>query len=43
MKTFFSAQQNFHALSVADLLEAREAYHAHLCHMENVVATAIGR
>jgi hypothetical protein len=30
------------SLSVSDLLEAREAYHSHLAHMENVVATAIG-
>jgi hypothetical protein len=26
-----------------DLLEAREAYHTHLAHLENVIATAIGR
>jgi hypothetical protein len=30
------------SLSVTDLLDAREAYHAHLAHMENVVATAVG-
>src|SRR5918911_1140735 len=30
------------SLSVSDLLDAREAYHSHLAHMENVVATAVG-
>jgi hypothetical protein len=30
------------SLSVADLLDAREAYHSHLAHMQNVVATAVG-
>ena len=30
------------SLSVTDLLDAREAYHSHLAHMENVVATAVG-
>jgi hypothetical protein len=34
---------NFHALSLRDLLEAREAYHAHLSQVDNVVATAVGR
>ena len=32
----------FRALSVRDLLEAREAYHVHLSHMDNVVGTAVG-
>lgn len=35
-------RDRFHALSVADLLEAREAYHVHLSKKANVFATAIG-
>jgi hypothetical protein len=34
---------NFHALNLQDLLEAREAYHVHLSHLDNVIATAVGR
>lgn len=34
---------NYFALSIKDLLEAREAYHVHLSNFPNVVATAIGR
>src|SRR5438552_10616261 len=34
---------DFSAASVRDLLEAREAYHVHLMHLDNVVGTAIGR
>jgi hypothetical protein len=37
------ARSRFQALSIRDLLEAREAYHFHLAHLENVFATAIGR
>jgi hypothetical protein len=33
----------FAALSLRDLLEAREAYHVHLLRQRNVVATAVGR
>jgi hypothetical protein len=33
---------NFHALNLHDLLEAREAYHVHLSHLDNVIATAVG-
>jgi hypothetical protein len=33
----------FAALSLHDLLEAREAYHVHLLRQRNVVATAVGR
>src|SRR5262245_8986244 len=33
---------NFHALNLRDLLEAREAYHVHLSHLDNVLATAVG-
>ncbi len=36
-------ERDFSSLSVLDLLEARNAYHVHLAHMEHVVATAIGR
>ena len=35
--------QNFTSLSTKDLLEARDLYHWHLLHKENVVGTAIGR
>jgi hypothetical protein len=42
MKSFFPGKRDFRSLSVIDLLEAREAYHVHLAHLENVVATAIG-
>jgi len=38
-----AARRSFASLSVKDLLDAREAYHVHLCHLENVVATAVGR
>ncbi|MEE9568112.1 MAG: hypothetical protein V3W37_01905 [Candidatus Binatia bacterium] len=37
-----TAQLNFCSLMVRDLLEAREAYHAHLLRLDNVFATAIG-
>jgi len=35
--------RKFFSLSVKDLLEARDAYHVHLAHLDNVFATAIGR
>ena len=35
--------RSYASLAVRDLLEAREAYHVHLCHLDNVFATAIGR
>ena len=35
--------RDFNALSLSDLLEAREASHVHLARKEGVVATAIGR
>ncbi|HEY5417627.1 MAG TPA: hypothetical protein VIK41_22480 [Gemmatimonadaceae bacterium] len=35
--------RSFSSLSVKDLLDARDAYHVHLCHLDNVFATAIGR
>ena len=37
-----SASHDFHALTITDLLEARDAYHRHLTHLDNVVGTAIG-
>src|SRR6185295_15305052 len=43
MKRFFPPKRDFASLSVTDLLEAREAYHVHLAHLENVIGTAIGR
>ena len=39
----FPAKRNFSSLSVRDLIDARDQYHLHLAHLENVVATAIGR
>ncbi len=36
-------RSRYASLSVKDLLDAREAYHTHLVHLEKVVATAIGR
>ncbi|MGE5375519.1 MAG: S1/P1 Nuclease [Bacteroidota bacterium] len=42
MKKYFPPARDFKSLSVKDLLEARELYHVHLAHLENVVATAIG-
>lgn len=35
-------EYNFHALSLRDLLEAREQFHNHLLNKPNVVGTAIG-
>ena len=34
---------NYFALSIKDLLEARETYHVHLSNFPNVVATALSR
>ena len=42
MRNYFLPTRDFRALSIIDLLQAREAYHYHLLRMENVVATAIG-
>jgi len=39
----FPPPRDFSSLSVKDLLDARDAYHLHLAHLSNVVATAIGR
>jgi hypothetical protein len=35
--------QDFHALSIRDLLDARDQFHVHLAHKANVFSTAIGR
>jgi hypothetical protein len=43
MSGLFSGEKDFHALSLKDLLEARDFYHVHLTNKENVVATAVGR
>jgi hypothetical protein len=42
-KKFFPPKRDFSSLSLKDLLEARDAYHVHLAHLENVIATAVGR
>src|SRR5215472_17410418 len=39
----FTSVQDFNALSVRDLLMAREQFHFHLMHKANVIGTAIGR
>jgi len=39
----FPPKRDYSSLSVKDLLEARDAYHVHLAHLANVIATAIGR
>lgn len=40
---WLSGENDFAALSVKDLLVARDFFHAHLVHKANVVGTAIGR
>jgi hypothetical protein len=42
MTDILATQQNFRALSVKDLLQARDLYHYHLLNKPNVVGTAIG-
>ncbi len=42
MKDLFNSTVGFSALSIKDLLEARDQYHYHLMNKKNVVATAIG-
>ena len=42
MKNVLGSEANFRALSVKDLLEARDLYHYHLINKPNVVGTAIG-
>lgn len=38
-----ASKYDFRMLTIADLLEARDAYHQHLTHLDNVIGTAIGR
>ena len=40
---YLGSKPRFDSLSLADLLRAREQFHAHLLHKANVVGTAIGR
>ncbi len=42
-KGFFPPKKDFSSLSLKDLLDARDAYHVHLAHLENVISTAVGR
>src|SRR5262245_28499825 len=42
MRNILGSEANFRALSVKDLLEARDLYHYHLMNKPNVVGTAIG-
>ena len=39
----FPPPRDYSSLSVKDLLDARDAYHLHLSHLDSVVATAISR
>lgn len=39
----FVRQADFHALSLQDLLEARDHYHVHLANLDTVVGTSVGR
>jgi hypothetical protein len=45
MKTRFTDayKRRYSSLSIRDLLDARDAYHVHLSHKQNVIATAIGK
>ena len=40
---YLSLENDFALLSLRDLLAARELFHWHLMHKQNVVATAVGR
>ncbi|HZT59777.1 MAG TPA: hypothetical protein VFA21_14295 [Pyrinomonadaceae bacterium] len=40
---YLFADKDFNMLSLLDLMEARDLYHVHLMHKQNVVATALGR
>ena len=39
----FPPPRDYMALSLKDVLDARDAYHVHLSHLSNVVGTAVGR
>ena len=43
MIDYLTIDKDFNMLSLNDLLKARDLYHVHLMHKQNVVATAIGR
>lgn len=43
MSPSLTRQHEFSSLSIADLLEARHAYHVHLASLDHVVGTAIGK
>src|SRR5215470_4013522 len=43
LQNYQDASHNYAALSLKDLVEARDAYHVHLMEHANVVATAVGR
>jgi len=43
MNDRLSPKKDFAALSLVDLLEAREMFHVHLMYKKNVVGTAVGR
>ena len=42
MPSPLASDKNFHSLSLADLLRARDLYHFHLMNKANVVGTAVG-
>lgn len=43
MADYLAPDKDFTQLSLRDLLDARDQYHVHLMHKQNVVATALGR
>jgi hypothetical protein len=43
VEDFLNLDNDFNLLSLRDLLAAREQFHLHLIHKQNVVATAVGR
>ncbi len=43
LETHLEEGRNFHLLGIADLLEARDAYHVYLTRKKNVIGTAIGK
>ena len=40
---YLAAEENYSALSIRDLVKARDEFHIHLMHKANVIGTAIGR
>lgn len=43
MTDYLEREDDYSALSIADLLKARDEFHLHLLHKANVVGTAVGR